>query len=299
MAAAVAISLAGKAIAGAVDVPNGSFEAPATEFVDTRLDFWEKTSRPVWWDENAYGPWDQLIGSFANVAPEDPRHIDNCHGNQAIWLFANPQVGLFQDYESTDWSAMGPLHAFDARFRPGNYYQLTVGVFVGAAYPMSEGATLELSLYHRDALGNRVNIASTVVTNAPAVFTQDVQHLLDFRVNVPPVKNDDPWRGEHIGIAIMSSVFEVAGGYWVIDNVRLTEHRAPVLVGAAVTNGSFGVCLESEPGARLELIASTNIALPLTSWTTVGTVTNTTGSIVMSGIQTDFPRRFYMARVLE
>ena len=283
--------------AGTIYIPNGSFESPATAFVDTRIDSWQKTPKPVSWDEQVDGAWDQQIGAFVNVAPEDPRHIDNCDGNQAIWLFANPEVGLFQDFDSTDWSNSVPSHAFDARFETGKSYQLTVGIFVGD-YPMAEGASLELSLYYRDAASNQVAVAATSVTNTPNVFSNRTHHLIDFQVNVPVVKANDAWAGQHIGVAIMSTVDSKAGGFWDLDNVRLTETRAPILTGSATTNGQFGFTLESEAGLRFEILASTNLALPFSNWTSLGTLTNDTGSVSFSEPVTNFPGRFYRARQL-
>lgn len=299
--AAAAASLAtgaGTLRAGTIDIPNGSFESPDTAFVDTRIDFWQKTPKPVWWDENAYGAWDQLIGAFANVPPEDPQHIDNCDGNQAIWLFANPEAGLFQDFDSTDGSNSVPSHAFDTRFETGNSYQLTVGILVGTAYPMAQGASLELSLYYREAASNRVTVAATSVTNAPGVFGNG-KHLIDFQVNIPPVKASDAWAGQHIGMQLLSTVRpELAGGYWDLDNVRLTETRAPILVGAMATNGYFGFTLESEPGQKFEVLASSNRSLPLSNWASLGTLTNDTSSVFFSEPLTNSTRRFYRARQL-
>ena len=141
----------GPLAAATISVPNASFEAPTVEIVDTNLLNWQKTPKPFWFDE-ANGPWDQLVGVFANTPPGDPRHIENCDGNQAIWIFALPTAGLFQDYNSVGWSNV--THAFEARFEAGKSYQLTVGALVGA-YPMGEGAILEASLYYRDAASNR------------------------------------------------------------------------------------------------------------------------------------------------
>jgi len=286
----------GQLQAAPIDVPNASFESPQTDFVDTRLDFWQKTPKPAWWDENSYGPWDQLVGSFANVAPEDPRHIDNCHGNQAIWVFANPGVGLFQDYESSDWSGPNPRHAFDARFDVGKGYELTVGVFVGVAYPMAEGATLELSLYYRNASGNRVTVAATVITNSPATFQPDMHHLIDFKVNMGPVASGDPWAGQHIGIAITSTVSQMAGGYWVVDNVRLYEVSPPVLAGSVKTNGLFGFNIVSEPGRELEILSANEADAPLSQWVSLGTATNLTGTVFFSEPLSTQRQRFYRAR---
>lgn len=294
--AALLAVLTGPLPAGTIPLPNASFESPATPFADPRIDSWQKTPKPAWWDETAYGPWDQLVGAFLNVPASEPQHIDNCDGRQAIWLFANPQVGLFQDFDSTDWSSTVPTHAFDARFVPGNSYQLTVGLLVGTVYPMAEGASLELSFYYRDAASNRITVAATGVTNLPTLFSNS-SHLLDFRVNVPPVQPGDPWAGQHLGVAILSTVDPAkAGGYWDLDNLRLTESREPTLVGALVTNGLFGFRLQSEPGEKFEVLSSTNVALSSSHWTSQGIFTNVGGSAPFLQPVTNGPQRFYRAR---
>lgn len=298
-AAAAGLALCVGALAGGtIPIPNGSFESPVVvEIVDPRIDSWEKTPQPVWWDTNVYGAWDNLVGAFENVPAGDPRHIENCDGNQAIWVFANPEVGLFQDYDSRDWSNTVPSHAFDARFEIGASYQLTVGVLVGTAFPMAEGATLELSLYYRDAASNRVTVAATTVTNTPAVFNNGT-NLLDFHATVPPVAAGDAWAGQRLGVAILSTVTAAAGGYWVLDNVRLTSTRAPRLVGPTVSNGWFSFRVEGETGQRFEILASADVTSPPAGWASLGILTNATGSVTFAEPATSPLRRFYQARQL-
>ena len=88
--------------AATINLPNGSFESPATDFADPTMDNWQKTPKPVWYDESGGFLWVQLAGLFLNTPPESAPHIDNCDGEQAAYLFAVPQVGLFQDYLSTN-----------------------------------------------------------------------------------------------------------------------------------------------------------------------------------------------------
>jgi hypothetical protein len=290
--------------AGTIHLPNGSFESQVAPnpyvapYVELRVDSWQKTPTPFWWDEVAYGPWDQLIGVFGNTPLGDPSHIDNCDSNQLIYLFANPQVGIFQDYDSTDWSTNTPSHAFNAIFEVGRSYQLTAAVTVSYYRPPTNGATLELSLYYRDAAGNQVAVATTSLTNTTDVISK-VSHLVDFEVNVPTVSAGDEWAGRHIGVAITSTVgSELAGGVWDVDNVRLTVTRAPVLTGSAIASGQFSFTLESEPGLGFEVLASPNPALTLSNWTSLGTLTNYTGSLSFSEPATNFPGRFYRARQL-
>ncbi len=248
-------------------------------------------------DESGGFLWTQLTGVFANTAAGSADHIDNMDGNQAVWVFAVPEVGLFQDYDSIGGTNSAPEHAFNAAFEVGKAYNLRVGL-IGGGGGMTNGASLELSLYYRDAASNQVIVAATSVTNTPDVFSNQT-HLIDFQVNVPFVKASDPWAGQHIGVAIMSTVdFGMEGGFWDLDNARLTETRAPILVGPAATNGYFGFGLESEPGLKFEILASTDVTLPMANWTNLGTLTNDTGSVFFSELLTNSARRFYRARQL-
>ena len=83
-------------------VPNGSFESPATDFVNIQVDGWRKTPRPDDYPEGGGFLWDQLTGVFRNTPPDSPDHLLNIDGKQALYLFAIPGVGLFQDATDTD-----------------------------------------------------------------------------------------------------------------------------------------------------------------------------------------------------
>src|SRR5262245_57928385 len=107
-----------------IGVPNASFESPSTTFVNINIDFWQKTSKPVGYDESGGFLWTQLTGAFKNTPSGSADHIDNCDGDQAAWLFAVPEVGLFQDYDSVDWNDPVPTHAFNATYRAGKAYRL-------------------------------------------------------------------------------------------------------------------------------------------------------------------------------
>jgi len=287
--------------AGPVNVPNGSFELPTTFFVSTVFDSWQRTSQPAWWNENATGPWTNLTGIFKNTAAGSVDHIENCDGNQAVWLFPNPEVGLFQDYDSVDWNDPVPTHAFGAVYEVGKAYQLTVGLFGGGNggnYGMLPGATLELSLYFRDAASNRVTVASTIVTNSAELFTSN-SNLVDFAATVPTVRAADPWAGQHIGILILSTVSSnLQGGYWDLDNVRLTAANAPTLSNPVYTNSGFQFLVQSEAGQVVEILASTNTTFAASTWTSLAVLTNVTGSIPFIDTSANFDQRFYQARLL-
>lgn len=225
LAAAAVLSVAGQDAvrAAGIDVPNGSFESPTTSFVDTRVSSWQKTAQPAWYDPAAFGyTWDQTSGVFANTAPGAANHIDNCDGQQALFLLAIPEVGLFQDYTSTDWSGTTPSHAFDAVFEVGMSYTLTVGITGGGG--MVDGAGLRLSLYYRDGLDNPVTVGATDVQYSMASFP-NTTHLNDYEVVVPAVKAGDAWAGQHIGIQIVAT--SLGNSYWDLDHVRLTQVPEP------------------------------------------------------------------------
>lgn len=283
--------------AGPIAVPNASFESPATFFVTLNFDSWQRTPQWAGWDENASGPWTNLTGIFKNDPPGSAVHIDNCDGDQASWLFANPEVGLFQDYDTVDWDDLSPSHAFDVKFETGKSYHLTVGL-IGGGYNMLPETPLEASLYYRDATSNKVIVAATTITYSSAYFSNRTQ-FVDFTVATSVVRADDPWSGQNIGIQFLSTVSSnLAGGYWDLDHVRLSSILAPTLLNPTRTNGQFQFTLQGEPGQEVEILASTNASLPAANWITLGTVTNTTGNVPFIDTSANFDQRFYQARQL-
>jgi hypothetical protein len=292
--------------AGTVFLPNASFEAPlvppVSPYAMPDMDYWEKSPQPSWYDpaQNYDTPWEDLMGTFYNVLYPGT-FIDNCDGTQAAFLFAVPQAALFQDYDSIYGTNTTPSHAFNATFNVGSAYSLTVGV-IGGVYgspPLYTNATLQLSLYYRDASSNMMIVAVTTVTNSAQLFPTNT-HFVDFSVQVPAVKSTDAWAGQHIGVQIASTVgFDLAGGYWDLDNVRLTETVLPTLSNLQVTNNQFSFTLRSEPGLRFEMLAQTNLSEPWSNWTSLGTVTNTTGTTNFLDPAANLERRFYRARQLQ
>ena len=109
------LTLAKPAFASSIYLPNASFEEPGTVFVDTNIVDWQKSPKPVWYDESANGPWDQLTGVFLNTPVTNSDHLVNCDGVQAAFLFALPGVALFQETSSSQ-----------SRFQAGRKYDLTV-----------------------------------------------------------------------------------------------------------------------------------------------------------------------------
>jgi hypothetical protein len=206
-------------------------------------------------------------------------------------------VGLFQDYDSLGGTNTTPTHAFDVQFEVGYSYQLTVGI-IGGGGGMKEGVSLQLGLYYRDDASNQVVVATTNVAFTLAGFP-NTTNLIDGQVRVPAVKAGDPWAGRHVGVQLLSTVGpDLVGGYWDLDNVRLVAARQAVLTQSGVADGHFTFTLQSEPGLRFEILAAPDLTLPLSGWTSVGTVTNTTGSSLFVDPAANPVGRFYQARRL-
>lgn len=269
-------------MAGSIPVPNASFESPAVPFVGVLIDSWQKNPKPPGYVESPpEDTWDQKTGVFKNSPPTSADHIDNCDGEQAIWLFAVPEAGLYQDYHSVDRNDPEPTHEFDTEFQPGSSYRLTAGV-IGGGGGMLEGASLEISLYYHDPQTNVVTVGTTRVVHSTALFPNRT-HLIDFHVDVPTVQPGDPWAGQRIGVQFISTVGEAfKGGYWDLDNVRLNSIREPALVNPTMTDEGFQFTLLSEPGTKFDVLASEDLKLPSAAWATINTVTNDTGTVTIT-----------------
>src|SRR5262249_54261365 len=121
-------SWANSLFATPIYVPNASFESPATGYVSINVDSWQKAPKPSWYQETDTFLWTQLIGGFKNTAEGAPDHLDNCDRNQALWLFAVPDVAFYQDNNTIDWNHTLPTHEFNSRYEVGKFYSLSVGV---------------------------------------------------------------------------------------------------------------------------------------------------------------------------
>jgi len=81
-----------------------------------------------------------------------------------------------------------------------------------------------------------------------------------------------------------------------IVNLTASVPTAPVIAASATgTNGAFGFAFTNSVGALFGIVASTNLSLPLTSWTAVGTATEAApGKFQFWDSQaTNNPQRFY------
>jgi hypothetical protein len=200
---------AAPALSYSIAVPNGSFESPYVDMVSpyatSVISDWQKAPPPAWWTGAGYSAqqWAESAGTFVGV-PFAP--ISNLDGRQAAFMFATPGVELFQDLTAT--------------FEVGKSYHLTVGI-EGGGYGMQLGCPMEIRLYYRDENSNRITLAATEATNTNA--TGVMSRFTDYQLDIPAVAISDPWVGQTIGVQLISTAsFDSMGGYWDIDNVRLT-----------------------------------------------------------------------------
>jgi hypothetical protein len=114
---------------------------------------------------------------------------------------------------------------------------------------------------------------------------------------VPPVKRTDPWADRGLGVRLLSTVgLELQGGWWELDNIRLTSIGQPVLTDVRVTDGELQLELVGEPGQQFDLLASADPGLPLKEWTLAATLTNETGRVIYTEPATNTGSRVYRAR---
>jgi len=259
IATSILVPIGLNAAGAPVQIPNASFESPTTEFVDLRVDGWQKNPKPIWFDESGGNLWEQLIGIFINPAEGGAGHIENSDGAQALYVFAIPQNGLFQDYDSMDWAHSEPTHAFDVKYEVGKSYSLSVGL-KGGGGGMVEGAGIQLALYWRNEAGGREIVASTMVFHSAAQFPTSTR-FLDFTASTPTLGAGNPAVGKHLGILIEAMVLpEQAGGYWDIDNVRLAaEGEAGVELRHARVEGGVELKWRSQTGMEYQLRSSSNL----------------------------------------
>lgn len=278
-------------------LPNHSFEYPETDFAGPTIGGWQKAPEPFWYvDPTGMFPWPAVMGQFLNTTNGAPDHIDNVDGRQAAYLFALPDVAIFQDYLSVGGTNAEPTHEFSLKYERGHSYNLTVGV-LGGGGGMSNGVPLVISFYYRDASSNRVTVSSTTITNSKAWFPAN-SRLIDFQVQVPTVRGDEPWVGQYVGLQVASGLTlrdaALFGGYWDVDNVRLRVIRDPVLKDATVNaRRDFQFTLSSAPG-RYEILSSADVGSPLSNWESVGVVTNLTGEVAI--VDPTNGHRFYRIR---
>src|SRR5262249_5098935 len=132
----------------------------------------------------------------------------------------------------------------------------------------------------------------------PDIFSNNT-HFVDCRLDVPAVNATDAWAGRHIGIQLKSTVTpDLQGGYWDIDNVRLSAITEPAMQNPFWTNGQFGFTLISEPGMKFEILATTDLDMPASNWMSIGTLTNDSGTRTFTDAAASPSAQYYRAHQL-
>ena len=115
-------------------------------------------------------------------------------------------------------------------------------------------------------------------------------------------------RWQHTATLLASGKVLVTGGYdgasllastELYDPAPVSGPTAPILTGATrLTNGSFQFTFTSSAGASFTTLATTNLSLPLSNWTVLGNVPETSpGQFQFNDPQaTNSPQRFYRVR---
>jgi hypothetical protein len=240
-------------------VPNGSFESPATPFVSLLIQSWQRTPKPDWYVEEGGFQWNQLAGIFLNTAPSAADHIEALDGEQAAWLFAVPEAGLFGGVQNSAGTAA-------AVFEAGRAYRVSIDV-LGAGGNMLDGVELELSLFRWVDGTNRVVVGGLTITNSAGAFPSR-NRLTTYERTLPAVKAGDPWVGESIGVQVVSRATQAnQGGYWDIDRIRV-EALAPHVpeLGVERVDGEIRLKWASVSGWRYQV----REAQELGTWSALG-----------------------------
>ncbi|MEI9894981.1 MAG: PEP-CTERM sorting domain-containing protein [Chthoniobacter sp.] len=217
----VAFSVRGQTV---IPVDNFSFENPTTTFVTTVMPSWQKVSQAADFDPNQGFTWDQESGIFVNTPPSSTTdHVTNLDGNQSAYLFSDQGVGIYQTLSAT--------------YQLGQSYHLTVGI-IGQGGGMPDGATIQIQLYYLTPDNTMVTLASTTATENATNFP-DHTTMFDYSADVSTVGLFDVWLGRPIGIEIISPETGAAflGGYWDVDDVRLTSAPEPASAALLAIGG--------------------------------------------------------------
>jgi hypothetical protein len=281
-------------LTGSIYIPNFSFESPDigtnSPYAAPVFDDWMFAPQPSYYDPTNFGgPWEDLAGTFYNLpnftnsSGTNNTYIFNCNGVQAAFLFALPDVGISQQIEAT--------------YKAGKTYTLTVGL-LGGGGGMTNGSTFELSLYYLDDT-NMITVAESTLTNTPANFPTD-EEFVDFQVQTPGVQATDPWAGQNIGIQLLATPDPYNpfawGGFWDADNVRLSETTTLNLATPALSSGQMQFTVLSDPGAVVQVLATSDLTLPVANWTSLATLTNTSGNMTFVDESATLSERFYAVK---
>lgn len=202
--------------AGAVSIPNASFESPVfrvAPYATPNVSDWQKSPAPAWWTQQGYAEqdWLSLAGVFYNLPGST--QIDNVDGEQAAFLFSMPGVELYQELAAT--------------YQAGQSYTLGMKA-QGGGMGMPLGTPMELRLYYRDETGGRVTLGTKEILNLTDESGPHALHLDAYELQLPAVPAGAAWAGKPIGVQLVSTVQSpMPGGFWRLDDVRLTSVPEP------------------------------------------------------------------------
>jgi len=204
---------AAPARSASIPIENASFEAPVIDPCGFPVLPYVAQWREL--DLDTQGSTN--TGIFINTPPGSPDRILNADCNQLAFLGSARGNAFEQDLADV--------------YEVGRAYRLTVGVGVSMRFPPSSSDpfdTIELVMHYLED-SNTVDIVHcTVAAMGPS------QLLQDFWTYLPTVQPGDVWAGKNIGVAIRAT--GLAGGFWVLDNVRLTELPPPDFTGDSFVN---------------------------------------------------------------
>jgi len=197
-----------------IPIINASFEAPTVD--PNGFGAWPVVDG--WLESDLDAAASSNTGVFLNTPVGSPDRLINAEGNQLAFLGSQRGNALEQDLKAV--------------YHVGCDYRLTVAVGISARFPPAAASpvdTIEIVLYCLD--GNEpVDIVHQTVEPNGLSSTR----LQDFSVLLPTVRAEDTWAGKSIGVAIRAA--GKAGGFWDLDNVRLTESMP---VSVPIVNASF------------------------------------------------------------
>ena len=101
-----------------------------------------------------------------------------------------------------------------------------------------------------------------------------------------------------VSITFSAAATDDRGGTrYVTQEVLLTNAPLHILQLGGVRTNAFKICMLGETGSNYVLLATTNLATPLPSWTSLGLMENTNGiwRHLDTGTITNRPMRFYRA----
>jgi len=209
----------GAARAGAIPVPNGSFESPSVPLQDI--------ARPG--ADNWVTTGGNNTGIFPNLPMDEnfggviAKRITNADGSQLAYIAA-----IYDPTGTTD-NGTPIVNEFyqqlPAVYQPGQSYTLSVGVTTSSAQPPDAGAKLRLELYY-PANGGQQSVASTLVTSDEA--SVENQLLKYYTVQTPVVAAGAAYATQPIGILLSTTDNgPTIGGTFDMDNVTLASIPEP------------------------------------------------------------------------